>query len=300
MPNLGLNIISVSSSSKIFNHITIGRYHYLISKKNNCILAQAEEIGGLYYLPIINNTITKPSDSKETILNIRTNILSFYTLYQRFAHVNYQNLDNILKNTQTEFKYHPIIQEDKPCEVYLQANFKNKRYKKSSNTYIYNYLDKISSDLCSPIKEATYDKYRYFITFLDKGTRYLEVQLLRNKKEVFKTFLAFKARSENNISNKRIRIFQTDNGTEYTNKQFEEYLIKEGIIHQLSPPYTKESNGFPKRINQTLLGKIRALLINSGAPKYLWGEALNAIVYIYNRTPYLALNFITLYKKKNN
>jgi len=46
--------------------------------------------------------------------------------------------------------------------------------------------------------------------------------------------------------------------------------------------------------------KVRAVLIQSNAPKYLWGEALQAIVYIYNRTPYSALGFKTPYEVANN
>ena len=46
--------------------------------------------------------------------------------------------------------------------------------------------------------------------------------------------------------------------------------------------------------------KVRVMLIKSNAPKYLQGEAILAIIYIYNRTPYNALNFKTLYEIKYN
>ena len=60
------------------------------------------------------------------------------------------------------------------------------------------YLDKIASDLCGPISPLTYNNYKYFITFLDKATRYLEVQLLRTKDEAYNSFSEFKLREENN------------------------------------------------------------------------------------------------------
>ena len=155
-------------------------------------------------------------------------------------------------------------------------------------------MEKISSDLCGPFRIKTHDNKAYFITFLDKYSRYLEVQLLANKTEVLAVFLEFKAKAENNIKGYKIRVFQCDNGLEY--KHLLKYLLKEGIISQLSPVYTPESNGLPERINRTLITKVRAILIQSNAPKYLWGEALLAIVYIYNRTPHSALGFKTPYE----
>ena len=120
---------------------------------------------------------------------------------------------------------------------------------------------------------------------------------MANKIEVLSVFLEFKARTKNNIKGYKIRIFQYNNGTEY--KYLLKYLLKEGIISQLSPTYTPESNRLLERINRTLLTKVRAILIQSNVLKYLWGEALLAIVYIYNRTPYSALRFKTPYKQKN-
>jgi hypothetical protein len=105
------------------------------------------------------------------------------------------------------------------CEVCIKAKLTNKVYKKSTSQEVYNYLDKISSDVCGPFSKKTYNNYKYFITFLDKKTRFLEVALLKTKDKVFKAFYTFKARSENNSQNKRIRIFQTDNGPEYVNKR---------------------------------------------------------------------------------
>lgn len=54
-----------------------------------------------------------------------------------------------------------------------------------------------------------------------------------------------------------------------------------------------------ERINLTLFNKVRAVLIQSNSPSYLWGEALEAITYIYNRTPHRALSFKTPYELLN-
>ena len=84
----------------------------------------------------------------------------------------------------------------------------------------YNYLKKVTSDVCRPISPLTYDYYRYFVTFLDKAIRDVEVKLLCTKDEVYKAFVEFKNKAENNPSNKRIRLYATDGGGEFVNKRF--------------------------------------------------------------------------------
>jgi len=68
-------------------------------------------------------------------------------------------------------------------------------------------MEKISSDLCGLFRIKTYDKKSYFITFLDKKSRYLEIQLLVNKTEVLLVFLEYKVKTENNIKGYKIRVF---------------------------------------------------------------------------------------------
>ena len=109
------------------------------------------------------------------------------------------------------------------------------------------------------IKPKTYNRYRYFVTFLDRATRYLEVILLRRKKEVYEAFLKFKSRAKNNPKGYRIRIFATDNSGEYVNKRFQSLFKKEGITYQTTPVYTKEPNSLIERLNHTLITKVRSL-----------------------------------------
>ena len=58
------------------------------------------------------------------------------------------------------------------CPTYILA--KDKRYinKESFNKKEYNILERIYSDIGGPLL-STYNRYRYFITFLDKKSRYL-------------------------------------------------------------------------------------------------------------------------------
>ena len=81
-----------------------------------------------------------------------------------------------------------------------------------------------------------------------------------------------------------------DNGTEYVNKQFEEYLSSFGIIHQTSCLGTSQQNGLAKRKNRHLLEITRCIMIAMNVPKYLWSEAMMTAAYLMNRMPSRVLN----------
>ncbi|RKF60328.1 hypothetical protein OnM2_052031, partial [Erysiphe neolycopersici] len=154
------------------------------------------------------------------------------------------------------------------CEDYLKVKFTN-NVNKSSSGRQFDHLEKVSSEICGPVTPCTYDKYNYFIAFLDVKTRYLEVKLLRSKDEAYDAFAQFANMHENNTNNKCIRILVTDNGTEYVNKCFRSLLDHKGIIHQLSLAYTKEPNGIVERVNRTLMNRVRSMLSKANLPKGL-------------------------------
>ena len=116
-----------------------------------------------------------------------------------------------------------------------------------------------------------------------------------SKDQALNMLKIYKALSENQTNNTIKEIF-TDNGKEFINNEFAIYIRRYGIIHRNTPIYTKELNSLIERINLILLNKLRSLLIYSKANQYLWGEALLAAVYLYNRTPHRSLEFKTPYE----
>ena len=48
------------------------------------------------------------------------------------------------------------------------------------------------------------------------------------------------------------------------------------------------------------MNRVRSLLYNSNTPSYLWGEALLASVYLYNRTPHTSISHKTPYELRYN
>ncbi|KAE9031889.1 hypothetical protein PR003_g13550 [Phytophthora rubi] len=78
---------------------------------------------------------------------------------------------------------------------------------------------------------------------------------------MFQCFLDYKADVETK-HNRSIRRFISDNGGEYLDGEFTNYCREQGIQRETTIAYTPEQNGMAE----------------------LWGEAMLAMVYTYNRT----------------
>ena len=66
---------------------------------------------------------------------------------------------------------------------------------------------------------------------------------------------------------------------------FQDYLMKCGMISQLSAPGTPQQNGVSKRRNRTLLDMVRSMMSYSDLPNSFWGYAVQTVVYILNCVP---------------
>jgi len=95
-------------------------------------------------------------------------------------------------------------------------------------------LGLIHTDLANLKQTMSRGGKNYFVTFIDDFSRYTKVYLIKHKDEAFDMFLTYKAEVENQI-NKKIKRIISDTGGEYV--LFNDYCVKEGIIHEVTPPY---------------------------------------------------------------
>jgi transposase InsO family protein len=125
---------------------------------------------------------------------------------------------------------------------------------------------------------------KYFVTFIDCYSRMTWIYLLKHKSEVLTCFKDFYAYVQNRF-NASIQIIRTDNGTEYVNNEFGNFLSQKGILHQTSCPDTSPQNGVAERKNRHLLEVARSLMFTMNVPKFLWSEAVMTATYLINRMP---------------
>ncbi|GKV49114.1 hypothetical protein SLEP1_g55881 [Rubroshorea leprosula] len=113
---------------------------------------------------------------------------------------------------------------------------------------------------------------------------------LENKSQVFKYFQHYHAMVERETGLK-LKCLRTDNGGEYTSKEFRDYCSKHGMRHEKTVPGTPQHNGVAERMNRTIVEKVRCMLRMATLPKPFWGEAVNTVVYLINWSPSIPLNF---------
>ena len=97
-------------------------------------------------------------------------------------------------------------------------------------------------------------------------------------------------------SGRKLKTIRTDNGGEFTSREFESYLKAEGVRHELNIPKNPEQNGVAEHMNRTLVETARSMLVNSNLPCTFWAEALSTATYLRNRSPTKAVSRMTPYE----
>jgi len=84
---------------------------------------------------------------------------------------------------------------------------------------------------------------------------------------------------------------RSDNGGEYTSKEFKDYLASKDIKHQLSTSGRLEQNGVAERMNQTLTERACSIRLQADMSEGFWPEAMNHASYLVNISPSTAIDF---------
>jgi IS30 family transposase len=81
-------------------------------------------------------------------------------------------------------------------------------------------LELIHGDLCGPIKLTTPAGNKYFLLLVDDFSRYMWIQLMKNKDKAFSAFKEVKKAIEVE-RNVKVKGFRTDRGGEFRSVEFE-------------------------------------------------------------------------------
>jgi len=181
------------------------------------------------------------------------------------------------------------------CEVCALAKIKRRPFPKTRSHPAQDIGDVIHSDVWGPASVQAIGGDQYAVTWLDERTRYGVVEGMRAKSDAFEEYKAYEAWLRVQRG-KTIRGLQTDQGGEYMSNAFAAHLRQQGTIRLLTVHDSSPSNGIAERCNGVLIEHVRALLVDSGLPKFLWKEALKYAMWIRNRTTTHLLNGMTPYE----
>lgn len=269
----------------LFSEGAIIRKNFTIIKKDtNALIYKNSEVV----------MIAKITENNLYELNIKTVIPNTCNLVQntqsdlkmwheRLGHINLKQIKNMCSNSVVEgLKIKDNEQSDFICEACAYGKQCRLPFHKSVRGKLQP-GDLVYSDVCGPMSHESIQGMKYFVLFKDAATSYRHVYFIKNKNEVMEVFKKYNAIIKNQYMH-NVRVLHTDNGKEYVNKIFQEYLDREGIVHERTAPYTPEQNGRAEREQRTIVESARSMLYAKDVSLDLWAEAVNCAVYILNRT----------------
>ncbi|GJX48441.1 putative ribonuclease H-like domain-containing protein [Tanacetum coccineum] len=150
-------------------------------------------------------------------------------------------------------------------------------------------------------------KKMYCLVVTNDYSRFSWVFFLTTKDETSGILKSFITKVENLID-QRVKVIRCDNGTEFKNKEVNQFCERKCIKREFSVAITPQQNEVAERKNRTLIEAARTMLADSKLPTTFWAEAVNTtcsvqnrilVIKPHNKTPYelflgrkLALSFM--------
>ena len=261
IPSYNQNIFSASAAVEKGASVSLDRKEKYFKTPNGTKF-KIEQKGRLYYLNSISSS--------------QNNASSLMEWHKIMGHCNFQDLRK-LANVVDGMK----IVDDKMCECAIctqgkMCQFRSRKPDERAKTA----LEFVQCDLAGPISPEARDGFKYVLSFVDDYSGIILVYFLKRKSDTIEATKKFLADTAPYGKVKRIR---SDNGGEFSNKQFRSLLRENTIKYETSCPYSPHQNGSAERAWRSLFEMARCLLLESQLPKELWTYAVMTAAYIRNR-----------------
>lgn len=286
IPTLCSNIISLGQLSEEGNKVVLNGNFLWVYERQGTLLMKVKRSHNRLYKLIIENVESVCLLSKSEELS--------YLWHMRLGHVNFNSM-TLMHRDKMVYGMPSIVEPKEICSGCLMSKQTRKKFPSKANYSASKVLQLVHGDLCGPIEPATTAGNKYFFLLVDDFSRSMWVYMLKSKDEALEAFKKFKARVEDG-KDKKVKVFRTDRGGEFTSKEFEKYCEEAGIERHYSAPYTPQQNGVVERRNRTVVEMARSCLKERKLPSTMWGEAVRHSVYILNRLPTRALSGKTPYE----
>jgi transposase InsO family protein len=143
---------------------------------------------------------------------------------------------------------------------------------------------KVHCDLWGPAPVRSKEQFRFYAVFIDDYTRFSWFYPMRRKSDFFECFVHFQKFVTCQFDAK-IRIFQSDEGGEFTAGSLAHYLANLGIRHQFACPKTPEQNGTAERKHRHITELGLTMMFHARLPTRFWVECFSTAAFLINRLP---------------
>ncbi|GJW57850.1 putative ribonuclease H-like domain-containing protein [Tanacetum coccineum] len=205
--------------------------------------------------------------------------------HRRLGHVNFKNLNKLVKGNLVRGLPSKIFQNDHTCVAYQKGKQHKASCKAKSVSSISQPLQLLHMDLFGPTSVRSINHKTYCLVITDDFSRFSWVFFLRTKDETSGILKDFIRQIENQL-NQKVKTIRCDNGTEFKNRDFIEFCGSKGIKREYSNARTPQQNRVAERKNRTLIEAARTMLADSFLPNTFWAEAVSTACYVLNRSGY--------------
>ncbi|GJX42509.1 putative ribonuclease H-like domain-containing protein [Tanacetum coccineum] len=201
---------------------------------------------------------------------------------ERLGHVNFKNLNKLVKGNLVRGLPSKIFQNDHTCVACQKGKQHKASCKAKSVSSISHSLQLLHMDLFGPTSVRSLNHKTYCLVITDDFSRFSWVFFLRTKDETSGILKDFIRQIENQL-NQKVKTIRCDNGTEFKNKDVIEFCGSKGIKREYSNARTPQQNRVAERKNRTLIEAARTMLADSFLPNTFWAEAVSTACYVLNR-----------------
>ena len=146
----------------------------------------------------------------------------------------------------------------------------------------------VYTDLARSFKPNAMYGSEYVSKFIHHDTRWKAVYPVQSKGKAIDT-LSYFIQAYVIPLGMRIQRLRRDKGGEYTAGYAREFCKQTGLEQEFAATKTTQQNGMSERDGRTIMNIMRCILIDTGMPKFLWGEICETTTYIICRSPHRAL-----------
>jgi transposase InsO family protein len=210
------------------------------------------------------------------------------------GHMHFDNLVTVSKREAVREMPQIMKPTNTLCKHCQQGKQTKTRFKSKEHSTTRS-MEIVHTDIVGPTTTKGLKGEKYFMLLVDNYTRMIVVCFLKSKSEAFENFKIYKEMVENEMDS-RIKCLRSDNGGEFTSKEFMDYCSSHGLKRQFSIPRTPQQNGVVERKNRMVQEMAQTMLMDSKLTDIFWTQEVHRTVHTQNRVMLKNNNDKTPYK----
>ncbi|GKC04073.1 putative ribonuclease H-like domain-containing protein [Tanacetum coccineum] len=202
--------------------------------------------------------------------------------HRRLGHINFKTMNKLVKGNLVRGLLSKLFENDQTCVACQKGKQHKASCKSKTVSSISQPLHMLHMDLFGPTFVKSLMKKMYCLVVTDDYSRFSWVLFLATKDEtsgILKSFIT----GVEKLIDQRVKVIRCGNGTEFKNKEINQFCERKDIKREFCVARTPQQNGVAERKNRTLVKATRTMLVDSKLPTTFWAEAVNTACYVQNR-----------------